>query len=94
MLGHLASVVIGEGLAPMGWEALEGLGQGSGDALGVLGRAQGNDEPVAGTPFGDHQDGRAVACAHDQVGLPVSGHLPVVDLGGTLADVNRSGQLA
>jgi hypothetical protein len=54
ILGHLASVVVGEGLAQMGREALEGLGQGSGDALGALGRAQGTDENVAGNPFGDH----------------------------------------
>jgi hypothetical protein len=94
MLGHPASFVVGEGLAQIGREAFEGLGQGSGDALGVLGRAQGNDDHVAGNLFGDHQDGRAVACAHDQVGLPVPGYLPAVDLGWALADVGRSGQLA
>lgn len=40
--------------------------------------------------FGDDQNGRAVACAHDQIDLPVSGHLTTLHLGRQFADVDRS----
>jgi hypothetical protein len=39
MLGHFTTVVVGEGLAQVRRQALEGPGQGAGDAFGVFGRA-------------------------------------------------------
>lgn len=87
VLVHFATVVVGEGLAQMGGQVSEGPGQGPGDALGVFGRAQRDDDHVAGDALGDHQDGGSVARTHDQVGLPVTGHLSVLHLGGSLTDV-------
>jgi hypothetical protein len=94
VLSHFPTIVIGEGLAQVCGQVLEGADECAGDADRVFGAAKRHDHHVAGDPFGDDQNGGAIARAHNQVGLPVSGHFPVLHLGGSFADIDRSGQLA
>jgi hypothetical protein len=46
MLGHFTTVVVSEGLAQVRRQALEGAGQSSSDAFGVLGRAKRDNPPL------------------------------------------------
>ncbi len=94
VLGHFPTVVVGEGLAQVGGQMLEGADKGARDAGGVLGAAQGYDHHLAGDLLGNDQDCSAVTGAHDQVCLPVSGKFTALHLGRSFADIDRSGQLA
>lgn len=58
VLGHFATVVVDEGIAQVGGQFFESLGQGLGDTLGIFGGTQGDDDDVAEDAFGDDQDGR------------------------------------
>ena len=92
MLGHLTTVVVGESLAKVDRQPLEGFGKGFGDAGSVLGASQGHNHDITGNPFSDDQDGSAIAGAHDKVRLPVARDFTAIDLGRPFSDVDGTRQ--
>jgi len=83
--GHLGALVVGQGLAQGLGDGLQAVGEAVEDGAGVGAVDLGEHEEAAGS-LDEGAHGRLIACALDEVALPVARHDACADLGRTQGD--------